>query len=480
MDLPGIGPGVLLAIIAGAAVVFLLRMPEVGLLAGVLAFYLNLPALAVRIHGVPGAFVAVSALIVAPAAFQSVFARRPVVDRPFLLMLLFLGTTLLSFLIAKDSDLALAWILKYVGEGLFLYLVVINLIRTARTLRRVAWTLILAGAFLSSLTLYQEVTHSYRSDFGGLAQRMLERETPEQAAGRERDPRTRPKIRIAHRAQGPIDDPNRYAQILIVLLPLGVACGLQARRRVGQIAASAGTVTILGGLLLTYSRGAFVAMFVMAGAAVAMRLMRPLHFAAVLLVFGGAAAILAPGYAARMLTLRGLQGLADRSENIEPDAVERGRAAEMLAAYHVFQDYPILGVGPGQFAPVYSVAYMSEEYSLRRLTEQRRAHSLYLELAAETGLVGLSVFVAIVIVVMRRLARVWRDLRRRESELAGYAAALLLGIVGYLATGIFLQLSFQRYYWFLLALAGATVQIAAARAAQKTGPATDQVAAAAV
>jgi hypothetical protein len=34
-----------------------------------------------------------------------------------------------------------------------------------------------------------------------------------------------------------------------------------------------------------------------------------------------------------------------------------------------------------------------------------------------------------------------------------------VAIVAYLAAGFFLQLSFQRYFWLFLALAGATVQV---------------------
>jgi hypothetical protein len=46
-----------------------------------------------------------------------------------------------------------------------------------------------------------------------------------------------------------------------------------------------------------------------------------------------------------------------------------------------------------------------------------------------------------------------------DRELADTAMALLLGIVGFLVAGMFLTLAYQRYFWFLLALAGATLQI---------------------
>jgi hypothetical protein len=45
---------------------------------------------------------------------------------------------------------------------------------------------------------------------------------------------------------------------------------------------------------------------------------------------------------------------------------------------------------------------------------------------------------------------VWRD---RRPELAALANSLLAALVAYLAMGAFLQLAYQRYFWFLLALA---------------------------
>jgi O-antigen ligase len=123
----------------------------------------------------------------------------------------------------------------------------------------------------------------------------------------------------------------------------------------------------------------------------------------------------------------------------------------------------LLGVGPGQFLPVSSTTDMSNpDIALRRITERRRAHTLYFELAAETGILGLFTFLGIVGLVQVRLWKAWRRWRRRnQPELAALAAAFFLGIVGYLVTGIFLHLAFQRYYWLLLGMAGAALQVMA-------------------
>ena len=132
----------------------------------------------------------------------------------------------------------------------------------------------------------------------------------------------------------------------------------------------------------------------------------------------------------------------------------------MLAAWRVFCDHPIIGVGPGQFASVYSVQYMNDpDIALRRIARNRRAHTLYFELMAETGLVGFTLFMAIIAWTLVRLWQRRRAWRQRDPELANLALACWLGLLCYLGTGVFLQLSFQRYYWLQLALAGAVVHV---------------------
>jgi hypothetical protein len=57
-----------------------------------------------------------------------------------------------------------------------------------------------------------------------------------------------------------------------------------------------------------------------------------------------------------------------------------------------------------------------------------------------------------------------RDIR---PDLAHLATAILLGIFGYFGTATFLHLSYQRYYWFLLGLAGAALQVFSAETARE-------------
>lgn len=435
-----------------------LRWPELGALLATGILYLNLLPILMR-HGVPSMIVAAAAALIVPALVKHWIVDRKgiVVDRPLLIMPIFLATTMVSSIAVPMMDAALRWLARYVAEGIVIYFLVINLFRTRAAIRRVIWVLMLCGAFLASLSLYQEMTGS-KYEFGGLATRLSSNELI--LEGYDRNDRT--AIRDANRAQGPDLDANRYAQILIVLLPLGWWLIRGEPRLATKLVAGICSSLILGGVLVTYSRGAFVGLVVMLGLMEVLRLVttRQLVVSAIALVLS--MVVFSPGYTGRIATLVGIQGLFNTTATTEaqPDAVERGRATLMLSAWELFLDHPILGAGPGQFAASYVIDYASEMYYLRRVSRQFRAHSLYLEMAAETGLIGLGVFLAIVIVTLRRLWKARRQAMTRDPPLAGAAAAFLVAIAAYLTTAMFLHLSYQRYYWFLLGLAGATVRVA--------------------
>jgi O-antigen ligase len=389
-------------------------------------------------------------------------------------MLLFLIALMSSSLFAKDTQIALEWILTFVAEGIVPYFLIINAVRCRSTLRRVVTVVMLTCGILGGLSLYQEVTQSYNNQFGGFAQRNLEYVTdggsgaPLQSDSplQERD-----HVRVANRSGGPIGGPNRYAQIMIVILPLALFRFWGETSRWPRLFGGTAAILIASGVLLSYSRGAFLTLLLLVLALVILgyvRLYQALLTGAVLFL---AIAMAAPGYLGRMDTIRNASSLISSEAGGErPDGAIRGRATEMFAALQAFLEYPILGVGPGQYTPFYSAHYhLSNEDAFRYLPQSRRAHTLYFELGAETGIVGLSLFLWIAWLLVRSLLQMRRDLRVNCPELSNTATALVLSIMAYFGTAVFLHLSYQRYYWLLLALAGATVQIAKAETFYQDG-----------
>lgn len=445
-------------------------LPEVAALLGLAILYLNLPDIAVTFHGMSASWAGAAILVLVVALAVRMARREPVMaDRPLLLQFALLGIVLLSTFGVQDFPVAISWITTFLLEGILLYFVVSNLFRTWDRLQHALVVLLICGALLGALTIYQEATRSYENPFSGLAQRNLEYTLLETKAPQ--DPlRPAQEIHVSSRAGGPVGQPNRYAQILLVLLPIAYFAARRETRRWLRFALYGCGAIILGGVLLTYSRGAFLSVLVIAALLVITRALRLRTLALVSLVLIATVIAWTRGDALRVATLQETPGLLVKAEGKaqgpESEEVMRYRSSEMRSAWSVFVDHPLLGVGPGQFGPVYSPKYRSRpETSLE--IGRARPRNLYFELAAETGILGLACFLAIVGWIQLRLWRAWRRWRNARDDLAGLALGFFIAICGYLVSAVFLHLSYQRYYWLLLGLAAAAhhiIQLETARA----------------
>ena len=85
-------------------------------------------------------------------------------------------------------------------------------------------------------------------------------------------------------------------------------------------------------------------------------------------------------------------------------------------------------------------------------------HNTYLELLVESGILGFTCFMAIVVVTIRNLLRAGRYWAGKRPEYAHLCMACMLSIGAFLATSLFLHLAFPRYFWLLMGLAGAAAK----------------------
>ncbi len=445
-------------VMAVLTVLALFHWPERGTAIIIFIIYTNLAVVAYKFHGFPQIVAAsVSMLLCVPlAVYWFVRRERFLIDYTWLLMVGFLAALFASLMMSKSVPMGMAWITTYLLEGLALYLIIINVVRKFSTLRLVVWGLLIGGALLGGLTLFQETTKSYNNNFGGLAQRNAENwdgDTDRKSAAVDR-------VRLANRAGGPIGGPNRYAQILMVLLPLGLFRFFDEKVRYKKTLALGFTLLVLSGALLTYSRSGFITLATLMLIMTVLRYIRLYQVVLAVVLFVGAIAVVSPGYLARMETIGGINALFSKDASVKADGATRGRVTEMLAAFNVFLDYPLVGVGPGQYAKYYSIDYMANpEISFRDIAKSRKAHTLYFELMAETGLLGFFTFMSVVAYVLYRLWRIRAKNLASRVAFANMATAFGLSITMYMISAVFLQLAYQRYFWLLIALAGAAIQI---------------------
>lgn len=61
-------------------------------------------------------------------------------------------------------------VISFLLEGLGLYFLITNIIRTPEMLRRVLWTLVISGMLLGELSLHQQITGSFDAHSAGFSE----------------------------------------------------------------------------------------------------------------------------------------------------------------------------------------------------------------------------------------------------------------------------------------------------------------------
>ena len=446
--------GPMLCLMALAAVVLLLisfAKPEVATLIVLFVLYANLSVVAFRFHNVPEVVASsVFLLLGIPLGAYVIIRRSPLIfDAVFGLMSIYLVLLLASAMFARQPADSLDDIVRYVLEGMALYFLIVNTVRSRKLLRQALWTLLLAGVFMGSLSVYQELTKTYHKSYGGLAQM----QATEMKTGDVADNTEETRGRLA----GPIGETNRYAQIMVVLLPFGIVLMFLEKHPKMKFAAAACCLPILWAVLLTFSRSAGVALiflFVLVLACGYVRLRHAVLVGAAGLIF---IVIAAPVFLHRFATLTTMTQLQSSSTAVGAESSIRNRATLYLATLRIFADHPLLGVGPGQ-TRLYIPRY-AEDTGFVRIDKTKRAHDMYLETLSDVGIVGFLGFMLVVATILLKLLRVRRELLERDLQYVHIVTALIMAISLYLLTALFLQLSYQRYYWILLALAGAAIHL---------------------
>lgn len=440
-----------LAIMVAAVTFAVAKWPEASTLTVVFILYSNIAAIAVEFHGVPLILSASFFLLLAIPLFYHIVMRREkiIVQPTLLLLILFVMVQLVGTVSALHPDIASRELLTSLTEGALLYFLIINVVRTQQTLRRVIWTLVAAGMLMSLAPLYQQMTGQFDNNLGGFGQ--VSNAAFAIETGTEIGP-------VQPRMAGSVGEQNRFAQVLLMLLPLALFRWWGESTSHWRMLAALATGLITGAIILTFSRGAAVGFLVILTAMVALRYI-PVQRLSLILLFLVVAVIAVPHYGARIAKLQALWTLVD-SENTGqsgPDGSMKSRMIEMGAAGLVFLDHPLVGVGPGMFR--YHYREYAEQVGLRVFTKSRQSHSIIPGLAAETGLLGLFLFTAIMLITVRDLVRAHGRWKASRPDQANVAASFVLVVIAYMTTAMFLHLAYVRYFWLMMALASVASRV---------------------
>ncbi len=409
---------------------------EFGLLFLIFLTYTRFSDIAVHYYGAPSvakSFVVV--LIVAILIRWAIFHERPQNwQMPLILIGVYGLVGFASILYAPDSEVVWGALLDYAKDAVIAVVVVV-LLRRAPSFRHAIWALLLAGILMGTVSVYQYYTKTFSNDYGGFGQAEVM-----QIVGATND----------YRISGVIGDPNFYAQIMVVLVPLALERFLHEKRILLRLVAGWALIVTALSVVFTFSRGGFLALVVVLFLFLLLYPPKPTRMPLFILAVIIVMSLVPLSYYDRILSINQLFTAPDVGFRTNDLAI-RGRASESLAAIEMFKDHPIFGVGLKNFPYLY-LDY-AKKIGLAPSSTQRSPHNLYLETAAETGTVGLFAF-AIMIVVTFVTIKSARD-RFRRAEMYDYANMVTgfgVALIGYLVAAIFIHAAFPRFFYLLIGI----------------------------
>lgn len=449
-----VAAGVLVLVGAMAIVI----SPDVATVLVTFIVYSNVAVVAVKSHGAPylvGAVVPL--LLVFPLMHYLLNRRQDIVIMPTtLLAIAFLLLQLVSALFSDNISLTEAKLTTFISEGLLLFVLVTNAIRTPETLRYVIWALLAAGILLAIFPLYQQITGTFNNDYWGfaLAEGRGFATGEETLFGEVRQPRL----------AGALGEKNFYAQIMLMLVPIGLFQFSAEKSKYLRALALVATLLATAAGALTFSRGAAVGFAVMLILATLMRAIKLRQFIMIVALIAVVMVAL-PQFALRMSSLLEVTSVFEEDAATTVDGAIEGRATEMLSAVYMFRDHPILGVGPGM-SKYYSRDY-GNALGIKYLAGTRRVHSLYLELLAEGGIFGFVIFTSMQFVTLFSLYLARRRWATSRPQFASMIGGLMLALVTHMTTSVFLHMSYERYFWLMMAVGVSAISISRRLAAEE-------------
>jgi putative inorganic carbon (HCO3(-)) transporter len=432
--LAGVNPTAVIGAAAASVLVALaLSDVTVGLLCfGVLAFFQNLPGVsgtvsAAKLAGAVVVLSWVATIAVRRTVRQGLAAAHPGLSYA---VVVFLAWTVLSVAWAKSPGAVLT-----ATSSWALILLLLPIVYAAiRTRRHALWLvgILVVGATLAAL-------------YGMLFARA--------------DALAQGTSRLA----GAGLDANYLASLLVSGVVLATAlASIRTLPPAARICAAGAAVVVLVALIDTVSRGgmfglgaAMLAGILCAGRGRRLALLT-VTAAIALWVVGYYATVASPAARARITSVQ------DRGA---------GRVDIWTVGWRMVEAHPITGVGAGNF-PNTAIDYLFRPgalpFSAFIVDRPHVAHNMYLEVLADLGVVGLSLFLGIVGFLLSCAGRAAREFRRtgdRTMEIV--SRALIVATAGILATDFFISDQFSKPLWIQLALCPCLLAIARRSAAPR-------------
>lgn len=353
--------------------------------------------------------VTLTVYFVTQLALEGNLTARP---REVNMVLLFGLAGLLSIPFAIDSTEAWNTFFDFLIKTILIFIVLVNVVRTETRMK-----LLIYLALAVSIYLCFHVIADYRA---GVFTIGLE-ETNTQ--------------RIGGAIKGLFDNSNDLALHLVTMIPLAFMLGLENKNPLRRIVFWGTTLLMISAVIITFSRGGFIGLIVMALVLVRKLARRNKSMALAALVLGVVFFLaVAPGaYAGRLATI------FDSASDLTGSSSQR--TVVLKRSIWVALRYPLFGVGLGCFH------HKSEQ--------ELGTHNAYTQVASECGIAAMVFYIIFIVHPLRKLRMIERELfeRRENSRYYYFAIGIQASLIGYMVASFFAAVAYQWYIYYLVAYA---------------------------
>lgn len=303
-----------------------------------------------------------------------------------------------------------------------MFVVMVNVVRTEGRLRAMFWLALLVSVILGANAVYDYHTGRF-------------------APGADR---------VEGVIGGLFENPNDLALHLVTMIPLAAGLLFVSRGLAGKALYAAAALVMTLGVVVTYSRGGFLAlscaMFVMAW-----KLKRRGRAAVVIGFLAAGLLLVALGpssYGARLMSAFG--GDADGGS-------AESRQQLLIRSIFVSLRHPLLGVGMNNF-PLLSI-------------HDKVSHNAYTQVSSEMGMPALAAYVLFILAALRRMRGVERATAddKKRARVHYLAVGMQASLAGYMVASFFASVAYLWYVYYLVGYVLCLDRLYAARGSEVFG-----------
>jgi O-antigen ligase len=256
------------------------------------------------------------------------------------------------------------------------------------------------------------------------------------------------------RISGTIGDPNELAALLVAgVVFAGVLAAITRDKPPLRLAAGGAVGLFLMGIFYTVSRGGLLAL----GVALIAACLLAGRWRGRALVVAGLGISIVVIYFASFASL-------DARDRVTTVQGGTGRSDLWKVGWRMVEDKPIHGIGSGNF-PISSIHYLVQPGVLERddfiIDTPKVAHNTYLQILAELGIVGISMFLAIIGFSIRCALRAARWFGRHgDTQMELVARGMIVALVGILTADFFISEMYGKQLWLMMGLGPALYGVA--------------------